>query len=202
MSTCATLKVLQPGLCTLVVDHGRPRSRSLGVPVGGAADRAALAVGNALVGNPPDAAALEVALAGPTLTADAALACVLYGAPFDLSTDRRPLTAGKTFTLQPGEVLHIGGAAHGARAYFCVGGGLQTPIVLGSRSSLEPLKAGAELSCYSGSIRPHFVRFEDERASPVVLRVLDGRRRIGSARKIFAARSTRSRRQATAWVFG
>ncbi len=71
-------------------------------------------------------------------------------------------------------MLHVGGTAHGARAYFCVGGGLQTPIVLGSRSSLEPLKAGAELACYSGSIRSHFVRLEEERASPVVLRVLDG----------------------------
>jgi 5-oxoprolinase (ATP-hydrolysing) subunit C len=174
MNTSATLKILQPGLCTLVVDHGRPRCRSLGVPVGGAADRTALAVGNALVGNPPDAAALEVALAGPTLTADAELACVLYGAPFDLSTDRRPLSAGKTFTLQPGEVLHVGGTARGARAYFCVRGGLQTPVILGSRSSLEPLHAGAELPCHSGTIRPHFVRFEEERSDPAVLRALDG----------------------------
>ena len=170
----AILKILQPGLCTLVVDYGRPRCRSLGVPVGGAADRTALAVGNALVGNPPDAAALEVALAGPTLAADAELACVLYGAPFDLSTDRRPLAAGKTFTLQPGQVLHVGGTARGARAYFCVRGGLQTPVILGSRSSLEPLHAGAELPCHSGTIRPHFVRFEEERPDPAVLRALDG----------------------------
>ena len=158
MSTPAALKVLQPGLCTLVVDNGRPSCRSLGVPVGGAADRAALAVGNALVGNSADAAALEVALAGPTLAADAELACVLYGAPFDLSTDRRPLTAGKTFTLQPGEVLHVGGTARGARAYFCVRGGLQTSVILGSRSSLEPLKAGAELPCFAGSIAARRLR--------------------------------------------
>ena len=137
--------------------NGRPHCRSLGVPVGGAADRAALAIGNALVGNPPNAAALEVALAGPTLTADAELACVLYGAPFDLATDRRPLIAGKTFTLQPGEVLHVGGTARGVRAYLCIRGGLQTPTVLGSRSSLEPLKAGTVLPCHSGShSSPHF----------------------------------------------
>jgi antagonist of KipI len=142
--------------------------------VGGAADRTALAIGNALVGNEPDAAALEVALAGPTLVADAELACVLYGAPFDLSSDRRPLSAGKTFTLQPGEVLRIGGAALGARAYFCVRGGLQTPIVMDSRSSLQPLRAGAKLPCLSGTIHPHFIHFETERTAPAVLRVLDG----------------------------
>src|SRR5262245_64510422 len=98
----ATLTVLDPGLCTLVVDAGRPRSRRLGVPVGGAADRASLAIGNALVGNAPDSAALEVCLIGPKLVADAPLACVLFGAPFALHTDRRTLTAGTTFTLQPG----------------------------------------------------------------------------------------------------
>src|ERR1700674_4586843 len=102
MSRPAILKVVQPGLCTLVVDNGRTRCRSLGVPVGGAADRRSLTIGNALVGNPPDAAALEIALAGPTLTADAELACVLFGAPFDMAGNRRPLSAGKTFTLQPG----------------------------------------------------------------------------------------------------
>jgi biotin-dependent carboxylase-like uncharacterized protein len=174
MSTPAILKVLHPGLCTLVVDWGRPHCRSLGVPVGGAADRTALALGNALVGNPPDAAALEVALAGPTLIADADLACVLYGAPFDLSADRRPLSAGKTFTLRPDELLHVGGVARGARACLCVRGGIQTPVVLGSRSSLEPLTAGAELPCITGTIHAHFMRFEDDQPTPAILRVLDG----------------------------
>src|SRR5438132_6767784 len=103
-----SLRVLDPGLYTLVVDFGRPRFRSLGVPTGGAADRAALALGNALVGNPPDAAALEVALAGPTLRADCDLGAVVFGAPFRLGPDR-PLTVGTTFTWRAGEVLRIGG---------------------------------------------------------------------------------------------
>jgi antagonist of KipI len=142
--------------------------------LGGAADRAALAIGNTLVGNEPDAAALEIALAGPTLVADAELACVLYGAPFDLSSDRRPLSAGKTFTLQPGEVLRIGGTARGVRAYFCVRGGLRMPMVLDSRSSLQPLRAGAKLPCLSGTIHPRFIHFEKKRTAPEVLRVLEG----------------------------
>jgi len=142
--------------------------------VSGAADRAALAIGNTLVGNEPDAAALEVALAGPTLIADAELACVLYGAPFDLASDRRPLGAGKTFTLHPGEVLRIGATAYDARAYFCIRGGLRTPLVLDSRSSLQPLRAGATLPCLSGTIHPHFIPLEAARTAPAVLRVLDG----------------------------
>src|SRR5436190_22587883 len=95
----ATLTLLTSGVCTLLVDQGRPRSRSLGVPVGGAADRAAFALGNALLGNPPDAPALEISLTGPTVQADADLACVLFGAPFTITLGHRPLTAGKSLTL-------------------------------------------------------------------------------------------------------
>jgi 5-oxoprolinase (ATP-hydrolysing) subunit C len=148
-----SLHVVEPGLYTLVVDFGRPRSRSLGVPVGGAADRAAFALGNALVGNPPDAAALEFSLAGPTLRAGCELACVVYGAPFELFSDRQSLVVGKTFTLRAGEELRVGGTAAGMRAYLCVRGGLRTPEVLGSRSSLGPLAAGAELPCSAGVIQ-------------------------------------------------
>ncbi len=170
-----TLRVVAPGLCTLVVDQGRPRTRSLGVPVGGAADRFAFAIGNALVGNPPDAAALEVSLAGPTLVADCALGCVLYGAPFDITSDRQRLVAGTTFTLRAGEAVHVGGTYSGMRAYLCIRGGLQTPLILGSRSGLRPLTAGAELPCVPGSIGRRFVRIPRSwQADGGTLRVLDG----------------------------
>ncbi|MBV9121772.1 MAG: biotin-dependent carboxyltransferase [Planctomycetes bacterium] len=153
-----TLRVLDPGLATFLVDFGRPGSRSLGVPLGGAADRFSLAIGNALVGNPPDAAALEISLAGPTLQAEVSLACVLFGAPFDLLGNNQRLAMGKTFTLHPGEEVHIGGARAGVRAYLCVRGGLQAPVILGSRSALEPLHAGAELACLPGSMHARWVR--------------------------------------------
>jgi len=151
-------RIIEPGLFTLLVDYGRPRSRSLGVPVGGAADRTSLALGNGLVGNPPDAAALEIALAGPTLQAETDLPCVVYGAPFDLNIGQRTVGAGRTFTLQAGEVLRIAGTATGMRAYFCVHGGIGGPQVLASRSALGPLRAGEELACGAGRIASCFIR--------------------------------------------
>ncbi len=201
-----SLRVLDPGLYTLVVDAGRLHSRSLGVPVGGAADRGSLALGNGLVGNPPDAAAVEVCLAGPTLQADVRLACVLYGAPFAITLiragyserpDFREIPSGRTFTLDPGDQVHIGAARSGMRAYFCVAGGLQTPLILESRSGLEPLRVGSDLPCSPGRIHTRFlptfvsenhgnqdarIRFSDAlgfdwRPSPDAartLRVLDG----------------------------
>jgi antagonist of KipI len=151
-----SLRVLEPGLQTLVVDYGRPNWRSLGVPVGGTADRTSLALGNALVGNPPDAAALEVCLAGPTLEAQCELACVVYGAPFELASNRKKLCAGKSFTLQAKEVLAIWGTNAGMRAYLCVAGGLQCKAILGSRSGFEPVKKDAVLHCNSAKTLTRF----------------------------------------------
>jgi antagonist of KipI len=173
-----SLHVLEPGLYTLIVDQGRPRSRSLGVPVGGAADRTSLALGNALVGNPPDAAALEISLAGPTLRADCELGCVVYGAPFVLTCGRRSLTAGKTFTLPAGEVLRIGGTPEGMRAYLCVKGGIETPLTLGSRSGLAPVPKGANLPCRPGAIAGRSAVLPDEFCSwgpeRRMIRVIEG----------------------------
>src|SRR5206468_8890127 len=95
-AVCMSLRVLEPGLQSLVVDFGRPGWRSLGVALGGAADRYSLALGNALVGNLPDAAALEVCLAGPTLQAGCDLGCVVFGAPFDIFRGDERLPTGQT----------------------------------------------------------------------------------------------------------
>jgi 5-oxoprolinase (ATP-hydrolysing) subunit C len=170
-----SLEVLDPGLASRVVDGGRPASRHLGVPVGGAADRTAFALGNALVGNHPDVAALEVCLRGPRLRATVPIACVVYGAPFALTCPRLSLAMGKTFTLQPGDELHIGGTRHGARAYLCVRGGLQTPLILGSRSALQALAAGDVLPCQPSVLGARFLRDLAPRfADPQHLRVLPG----------------------------
>jgi antagonist of KipI len=180
-----SLRVLDPGLYTLVVDLGRPHHRSLGVPVGGAADRTALVLGNALVGNPPDAAGLEFSLTGPTLQAGCELAGVIYGAPFQIASNRQKVVVGKTFTLQHGEVLQVLGTNEGVRGYLCVRGGLHTKPILGSRSGLAPLRANDELVCSPGTTRARFFRpdfaWQKERArgrspgaAPHLLRAVRG----------------------------
>lgn len=170
-----SLRVIDSGLHTLVVDYGRRRWRSLGVPVGGAADRFSLAIGNALVGNRADAAALEITLAGPTLEAECDLACVVDGAPFELTVDGQLLSAGKTFTLQEGETLHIGATATRLRAYLCVRGGIGVAPILDSRSGLHPVRVGDRLPCQSGDIGGRWIEnAEATDTEPVVLRFLDG----------------------------
>jgi biotin-dependent carboxylase-like uncharacterized protein len=155
-----SLRVLEPGLFSLVVDAGRPGHRSQGVPLGGAADRTSWRLGNALVGNPPDAAALEITLAGPTLQAAADLACVISGAPFEARVGDRRIEPGHTFNLRHEEVLRIGGTPSGSRGYLCVQGGLQAPVVLGSRSGLAAIKAGEVLPCLAGTISGRYLRLD------------------------------------------
>ncbi|MFO0849617.1 MAG: biotin-dependent carboxyltransferase family protein [Gemmataceae bacterium] len=181
-----SLTVVAPGLYTLPVDAGRPGHRALGVPTGGAADRAALALGNALVGNPPDACALELTLAGPTLRADAPAVAVVFGAPFAVAVNDRVIPAGTTFRLAPGDTLRIGGTAVGVRGYLCVAGGFNLPVILGSRTALEPLKVGDVLPC--GTVEAPIGRLLPEVTTaalvttqppnrPTTLQVLDGPQR-------------------------
>jgi biotin-dependent carboxylase-like uncharacterized protein len=170
-----SLRVLEPGLQSLVVDFGRPATRSLGVPLGGAADRWSLSLGNALVGNPPDAAALEVCLAGPTLQAGCDLGCVVFGAPFEVFRGDERLPPGWTFTLHQGEVLRIAGTATGARAYLCVRGGFHEPEALGSRSGFAPVRRGHELTCEPSSVPGRAMDVEPGADDAVVkLRALPG----------------------------
>ncbi len=147
-----SLTVLDPGPYSLLVDFGRPHHRSLGVPIGGAADRAALAQGNALVGNEPDAVALEFALAGPKLQANADHGCVIFGAPFKAWIDDVPIHAETTFNLKAGSVLRIGDSAIGMRGYLCVAGAFLAAPVLGSRTSFDALKRQDVLTCQSGQV--------------------------------------------------
>ncbi len=149
-----TIHVVTAGWATRVVDLGRPRTRSLGVPVGGAADRASLMLGNALLGNPPDAAALEVSVLGPTLRAEGHLAGVVLGAPFELTSSCQQVRPGVTFTWHDGEEVRIAGTPLGLRAYVCVQGSLQMPSILGSRSGLDVLPAGGALPVPSVSAKP------------------------------------------------
>lgn len=177
-----SLLLHDPGVLALLVDHGRPRWRSLGVPVGGAADRAALALGNALVGNPPDALAVEFTLTGPIVEARDPTACAVFGAPFHPTVNGRPVEVGTTFTLEPGDTLRIGGSRTGVRGYLCVAGGFDGPEVLGSRSGLDPLARETVLACRPSRCQPRGLPFaslpegrrDEPGGSPHVLHVLDG----------------------------
>ncbi len=149
-----SLVLLEAGLQTLLVDGGRTRWRSLGVPLGGAADRAALAIGNALVGNTAETLALEFTLLGPKLRAEQLIAACVFGAPFAITVNDRPMEVGSTFSLHQGDMLRIGSTPRGVHGYLCVAGGFIAQEWLNSRSSSEPFRVGARLECRSSRCEP------------------------------------------------
>lgn len=174
-----TLTILQPGLFTLIVDQGRPSTRHLGVPLGGAADRNSLAIGNALVGNAPFTPALEVSFQGPLLLADVDLTCVVFGAPVSLHIEEKHVPSQRPFLLPAHHHLRIGSITEGARAYFCVCGGAHANLILESYSSLAPLEKGDQLTCHVGKpirrFMPEGVLGWNEENEPI--RILPGAQR-------------------------
>lgn len=129
------IHVLTPGLLTTVQDLGRPGLGALGVPPGGAADAHALRLGNLLLGNDEGAAALEATLEGPALLFESAALVCLSGAPFATTLDGKAVEPWSAVEVPPGARLSFGRALAGARAYLCVRGGFDVPLVLGSRST-------------------------------------------------------------------
>jgi len=129
------IRLLRPGLLTTVQDAGRTGCQHLGVSAGGAADPFALRIARFLVGNPPDAAALEMAFAGPKLRFEQEALVACCGADFAATLDGRPLPRNRPVRVSAGGVLDFPAARHGAMAWLAVAGGIDVPVVLGSRST-------------------------------------------------------------------
>jgi KipI family sensor histidine kinase inhibitor len=161
--------VVQPGPLTTVQDLGRGGLGHLGVPASGAADSASLRAANALVGNEPGAACLEVTLGRLALRFEADAVAAVTGAPVPVrlaGADGAVLAGavpepppGSAFSVPAGTVLRLGGPATGLRSYLAVAGGFDIPPVLGSRSAdllsglgPAPLRPGDWLPL--GSARP------------------------------------------------
>ena len=135
MNGVAGVTVVRPGLLTTVQDLGRWGSQAMGVPVSGPMDSGAHRLANALVGNSPKAATLEVTLLGPELRAERALLVAVAGATFALSVDGQAAPHQTAFALAAGATLRFGARQAGSRAYLAVAGGIDTPLVLGSRAT-------------------------------------------------------------------
>ena len=126
-------------------DAGRPGYRHLGVPLSGALDPEWLALANALAGNPPDAAAIEVRLAGPRLQSDADALFAIAGdvdARIVGEAGTHAVAAWRSHRLRAGEELRIDAVRSGV-AYLAVAGGLEGRRELGSRSRYERADLGS-----------------------------------------------------------
>ena len=131
------LEVITAGLLSSVQDCGRPGYTELGVPVGGACDRFALAQANLLLGNAPGAAALELTLSGPELGVLETCTVGLAGADLraEIPEEYRNLAPRVAHLVRAGTTIRFGTATDGARAYLALAAGIAVPVVLGSAAT-------------------------------------------------------------------
>jgi len=101
-------------------------------------DPFALRAANLVAGNRDEVAGLEFTIAGPALESTESAVIAIAGAEFDPELDGRPVPAGEAFLVPSGSVLRLGRARAGCRGYLAIRGGIDVPLVLGSRSTYAP----------------------------------------------------------------
>ena len=129
------LHILSPGLCTTVQDLGRFHAYHMGVPVSGTLDDYAGRIANWLVGNPATCATLEMSITGARMEILSPVDIAVTGAAMNPQINGRPCRQWTSLRVQPGDVLDLGAADNGCRAYLAITGGVAVPQVLGSRST-------------------------------------------------------------------
>ncbi len=177
----STIQVVSPGLFTTLQDLGREGFGPLGVSASGAADALALRIGNRLVSNPENPAALEMTLLGGTFLFPEGATIALTGSDFGATLDGVPVPLWVSVKVNPGQMLQLESTRSGARCYLCVHGGIAVPAFLGSASThilsglggLEgrPLRKGDVLQ-----IGPAKAAFRQETLTPDALRRLSPRK--------------------------
>jgi antagonist of KipI len=153
------IQVRRPGLLTTVQDLGRLGYQQYGIVVGGALDTFAARVVNQIVGNDDNAAVLEMAQTGPELGFERETLVAWTGGDFDATINGQPLPRDRPVRVAAGEMVSFGVARTGLRAWLAIAGGIDVPLVMGSRTTYRranlgghqgrPLFAGDELKTFA-----------------------------------------------------
>jgi antagonist of KipI len=138
----AELRVLEPGMLTSVQDRGRFGYQDQGVPPAGAMDEYALRAVNALCGNSIGEAVLEFTMFGGSYEFVEGGSFALAGADMGARLNEQGLPLWQQCKAEAGDRLTLGWARRGCRLYLGILGGIDVPLVLGSRSTYLPGKFG------------------------------------------------------------
>jgi biotin-dependent carboxylase-like uncharacterized protein len=129
------IKVIKPGLATTVQDAGRVGYYNVGIPLSGALDQYSFTAANLLVGNDQNAAALECTLMGPELEFQHDAVIAVTGAQMAPKLNGVLAPRDEALAVKAGTVVSFDFMRVGARAYIAVAGGIDVPVILGSRST-------------------------------------------------------------------
>ena len=124
--------VVAPGFHSTIQDEGRRGFQHVGVPLSGALDRDGLRLANALVGNSPGAAALEIMGSGPVfeVVASSVRVALMGGESLMIDGTDTPIRPGRTVRVRKGDTLRIKFGGDALCAYLAVEGGFDVPLCL------------------------------------------------------------------------
>ena len=145
----SNITIEQPGLLTTMQDGGRLGFRRFGIPTAGALDNESLALANALVGNPLQAAALECRFIGPTISvAGGPVQVAIVGAEIEANWhhggEATRIGANRSVTLAQGDRLEIGALRQSSTAYLAIAGGIDVPPLMGSQATYVKAAMGGK----------------------------------------------------------
>ncbi len=159
----SSLKILDAGLLTTVQDLGRYGYQRYGVSQSGVMDIFSSRVANELVGNLKDDALLEMTLKGVSIKFSQEMGIAITGAKCDAYINDQKIELWRSYKVFCGDILKIGFIKEGVRSYLSFSGGIDVPLIMGSRSTNlkaniggfegRKLKVGDELKVFSKEIK-------------------------------------------------
>lgn len=131
------IAVQNPGILTTVQDEGRFGFQQFGVSPAGPMDTQSFYLANILVGNRRSEGVLEMTFSGPTLKFEKDNVIAVTGAQMSPCVNGVPIPAYEAVHVHEGDILSFGmTGGNGCRAYLAFAGGLDIPLVMGSKSTL------------------------------------------------------------------
>lgn len=130
-----TIEIINPGPLTTVQDIGRIGYLSYGIGKTGVMDQDAYKTANMLVENKNNEAVLEATLLGPSILFHETTIFAITGADMNPMLDNQPVSMYETLKAQKGQTLTLQFAQNGCRTYIAFAGGIDVPVVMGSRST-------------------------------------------------------------------
>jgi biotin-dependent carboxylase-like uncharacterized protein len=180
-------RVKQPGLLTLIQDRGRFGAFNLGLTTGGPLDSLAFDWANRLLGNDINASCLEVSFGGLCLESRVETSIVITGAKMPCKINGAEINQWQTRAVSQGDIIELGYATDGTRAYLAVAGGFNIIPSFGSSATVVREKIGGlngdklqvddHLPCFPSAVAQHYYLGDEDRpqyGESAILRLVPG----------------------------
>ena len=130
------------GILTTVQDAGRFGYQQYGVSPAGPMDSRSFCLANILAGNDRSEGGLEISFMGPRLRFRKGNVIAVTGGDLSPKINGAEIPMYQAVAVAEGDVLSFGGMRNGCRGYIAFAGGLDVPVVMGSKSTLLRNKLG------------------------------------------------------------